>query len=187
MTADRTRARRTAAGRGLRPLRRPCATRHPIRFLYALNPLAKLAAPLPAMRAAGLRAGCRDSRRVPRSELRDPAVGVSFTRRLVALLVAHPDRGRRDRPRLRAVDRPVEGRPVRRDLAGRVVDALRRGARSGPRHRAAHRGDRRSRAHRGTLDDRAGCGARIGAAAPRALSHRLHRPRGVPVRAALRV
>jgi len=66
------------------------ATASPIRFLYGLNPLAKLAAPLPAM---GVLVFVRDAATPAAFLLLAYAVllvGVNFTRRLAAVLVAVP-------------------------------------------------------------------------------------------------
>ena len=126
----------------------------PARFLYRLNPLAKLAGPAPAMI---LLVFVRDAA-TPLAFLALAyailLVGVRFTRRLALMLfvavplgVAALGWGSRCGPTRRASTRASSSSrwildPVRRDAADRV------------RHRAAARRDRRPVAHRRAQHDR---------------------------------
>ena len=146
----RRRDRTVTAVRRLRTVRPYADASGQGRFLYGLNPLAKLAAPLPAMLLLVF--------------VRDAATPAAFlVLSYLVLLVGvklHPARdpdalrrhsrsGLGDRSRVRAVDRPARrSSPGSSVLADRRLDALRRRARGRLRHGPAARGDRRARAHR---------------------------------------
>ena len=113
-------------------------------------------------------------------------VGVSFTRRLVGVLLALPLAAAAIGFGFSLWTDPskVDQSVVIWQIGSWTLygGALAVGLATGLRHR----GHRRARADRRALDDRARCRAGIRAAAARALPHRLHRARRVPLRAALR-
>ena len=158
-----------------------------VRFLYRLNPAHQARGPCTRHGAARLRAGCRDPARLPRARVRDPPRGreVHPAARAHALR-GHAPRRRGDRRGVLALDRPVAGRPERGRAAGRIVDTVRRDAADRVRHRAPPRRDHGAVAHLRAQHDRPRPRALDGAAAARAVPHRLHGARCVPLRAAIR-